>query len=109
MRHGFEGFLFIPIIMKTPHEVFRETLKDLGFENHKPSEMSNSDYHLCTITAMYNFAKLSCDEQIESCYKSADIHFDESGFMDGYIRTDCVAIDKYSILNTPNVVTIKNQ
>jgi len=50
------------------------------------------------------YAKQWCDEQIKACYNNSDVHFDESGMMDGYIRIDCVAVDKASILNTPNVV-----
>lgn len=71
--------------MKTPQEVFAETLKTLGFYNHKPSEMSNSDYHLCTITAMQEYAKQCCDEQKIQCAKD---------FSKGF-----------NPLSTPNVVT----
>jgi hypothetical protein len=42
--------------MKDTQEVFSETLKELGFANHKPSQMTNSDYWLCTDTAMERFA-----------------------------------------------------
>jgi len=49
------------------------------------------------------FAKQCCDEQIKACWKNSDIHFDEAGMMDNYIRTDCVAVDKESILSTPNI------
>jgi hypothetical protein len=43
--------------MKTTKEVFKETLKELGFANHKPSQMTNCDYWLCTNIAMENYAK----------------------------------------------------
>lgn len=42
---------------KEAREVFQETLKELGFSNHKPSQMSNSDYWLCTCTAMEKYAE----------------------------------------------------
>ena len=43
--------------MKTTSEVFKEALDELGFSGHKPSEMTNSDYWLCTCTAMEEYAK----------------------------------------------------
>lgn len=43
--------------MKTTKEVFRSVLKELGFERHKPSQMSNSDYWMCTETAMKKYAE----------------------------------------------------
>jgi hypothetical protein len=42
--------------MKTTQELFKEVLEDLGFAGYKPSEMSNSDYWLCTNTAMQKYA-----------------------------------------------------
>ena len=44
--------------MKTTNEVFKEVLVELGFDKCKPSEMSNSDYWLCTTTAMERYAEL---------------------------------------------------
>ena len=44
--------------MKTTSEVFKEVLIELGFAGHKPSQMSNSDYWLCTTTAMERYAEL---------------------------------------------------
>jgi hypothetical protein len=41
---------------KPTQEVFRLTLEELGFANHKPSQMTNSDYWMCTSTAMKNYA-----------------------------------------------------
>lgn len=43
--------------MKTTREVFKETLDKLGFSRYKPSEMTNSDYWLCTCTAMDEYTK----------------------------------------------------
>ena len=43
--------------MKTTHEIFQETIKELGFENHRASDMSNSDYWICTKTAMEKYAE----------------------------------------------------
>lgn len=45
--------------MNTTKEVFRSVLKELGFERHKPSQMSNSDYWMCTETAMKKYAEQS--------------------------------------------------
>ena len=42
--------------MKTSSEVFIEVLVDLGFSEYKPSQMTNSDYWLCTCTAMERYA-----------------------------------------------------
>ena len=43
--------------MKNTADIFKETLKELGFADHLPNQMSNSDYWLCTTTAMVNYAK----------------------------------------------------
>lgn len=43
--------------MKTPQEVFKEVLEDLGFAGYKPDQMTNSDYWLCTCTAMERYAE----------------------------------------------------
>lgn len=42
--------------MKTPQEVFKEVLEELGFAGYKPNQMTNSDYWLCTCTAMERYA-----------------------------------------------------
>jgi hypothetical protein len=42
--------------MKSPHEIFKEVLTELGFYGYKQSEMSNSDNWLCTTTAMERYA-----------------------------------------------------
>lgn len=42
--------------MKTTHRVFKETLTETGFGNYKPSQMSNSDYWMCTEKAMDRYA-----------------------------------------------------
>ena len=42
---------------KTPAEIFKKVLQELGFDGYKPSEMSNSDYWLCTCTAMEQYAQ----------------------------------------------------
>lgn len=41
----------------TAEEQFKSTLEKLGFANHKPSQMTNSDYWLCTCTAMREYAQ----------------------------------------------------
>lgn len=51
--------------MKTTQEVFKETLEELGFANHKPSQMTNSDYWLCTNTAMEKYANERVNNAIE--------------------------------------------
>lgn len=43
--------------MKTTNEIFREVLTETGFGNYKPSEMSNSDYWMCTEKAMEIYAE----------------------------------------------------
>lgn len=43
--------------MKTTNEIFREVLTETGFGNYKPSEMSNSDYWMCTEQAMEIYAE----------------------------------------------------
>jgi len=45
--------------IKTTHEVFKDVLEDLGFADYKPNQMTNSDYWLCTCTAMERYAELS--------------------------------------------------
>lgn len=52
--------------MKTTKEVFRSVLKELGFDGHKPSQMSNSDYWLCTNTAMEKFAEHHHQSKIDA-------------------------------------------
>jgi len=34
-------------------------LEELGFADYKPNQMTNSDYWLCTCTAMERYAELS--------------------------------------------------
>lgn len=41
---------------KTEQEVFADTIIELGFAGYKPSQMTNSDYWLCTCTAMRKYA-----------------------------------------------------
>ena len=43
--------------LKTPQEIFKEVITELGFHNYKPSEMTNSDYWLCTCKAMERYAE----------------------------------------------------
>jgi len=43
--------------MKTTNEIFKEVLIDLGFADHKPSELSNSDYWMATEKAMELYAE----------------------------------------------------
>ena len=45
--------------IKTTHEVFKDVLEELGFADYKPNQMTNSDYWLCTCTAMERYAELS--------------------------------------------------
>lgn len=49
--------------MKTTREVFKETLDKLGFSGYKPNEMTNSDYWLCTTTAMEEYRNQQPDTQ----------------------------------------------
>lgn len=49
--------------MKTPEEVFKQVLISLGFADHKPSQMTNSDYWLCTTTAMQEYADQARQEE----------------------------------------------
>ena len=57
--------------IKSTVDIFKETLVDLGFAGYKPSEMSNSDYWMCTCTAMEKYhaqfeeEKFSHKEMIE--------------------------------------------
>lgn len=83
--------------MKTPQEVFKQTLEALGFANHKPSEMSNSDYWLCTTTAMVTYAEMCCELQKQKCNEKAEIKYIH------YPESIDVIIDEDSILSTPNV------
>lgn len=87
--------------MKTPQEIFKKVITDLGFENYKQSEMTNSDNWLCTITAMQEYAQQCCDEQIASCAENSKLKPVPNCTYKGILQI----IDKYSILNTPNVVT----
>jgi len=43
--------------MKSAHEIFKEVLIELGFDGYKPNDMTNSDYWLCTATAMEKYAE----------------------------------------------------
>ncbi len=43
--------------MKELETIFKEVLEELGFAEHKPDQMSNSDYWMCTCTAMGRYAK----------------------------------------------------
>jgi len=43
--------------MKTTHKIFKEVLKEFGFENYKLSEMTSYDYWICTKTAMERYAE----------------------------------------------------
>jgi len=43
--------------MKSTREVFKDVLTETGFGNYKPSEMSNSDYWMCTQKAMERYAE----------------------------------------------------
>ena len=43
--------------MKTTNVIFKEVLDELGFSGCKPSEMSNSDYWMCTEKAMERYAE----------------------------------------------------
>lgn len=51
---------------KTTQEVFHDTLIKLGFANHKPSQMTNSDYWLCTTTAMEEYGRLRVSHALRS-------------------------------------------
>lgn len=42
--------------MKSTATIFKEILTETGFGNYKPSEMSNSDYWMCTEKAMERYA-----------------------------------------------------
>lgn len=55
--------------MKSPEQIFLEVLKELGFEYHKPSEMSNSDYYMVTMESMKKFGK----ECVQECISQTDI------------------------------------
>lgn len=52
--------------MKTTEEVFEEVLKELGFDGYKPSQMTNSDYWMCTNTAMKRFAESYYQSKIDA-------------------------------------------
>jgi len=52
--------------MKTTHEVFKEVLKELGFDGFKPDQMTNSDYWLCSNTAMKRFAEAYHNSKIDA-------------------------------------------
>jgi len=51
--------------MKTAEAVFKQALDQLGFSSHKPSEMSNSDYWLCTSTAMQLYARQVAEQALK--------------------------------------------
>jgi len=80
--------------MRTPQEVFKQALEKLGFANHKPSQMTNSDYWLCTTTAMTLYAEEACKEQKRIDADAAT-----------YIRImGAISVNKSSILNAPLAV-----
>lgn len=77
-------------------QVFKDVIKRLGFANSKPDQMTNSDYFLCTITAMEEYSQQSkgsvTDEEIEhvACEESQqdwnDLRYKnvyKSAFIDG--------------------------
>lgn len=47
---------------KTSSQIFKEVLNELGFAGHKPDQMTNSDYWLCTCTAMERYADYKSEE-----------------------------------------------
>ena len=55
--------------IKTTKEVFKQVLIDLGFHDCKPSEMTNSDYWLCTSVAMETYLEI---HQKKECYKKCE-------------------------------------
>ena len=52
--------------MKTTQEIFKEVLEELGFAEYKPDQMTNSDYWLCTCTAMERYARIATNDGSES-------------------------------------------
>lgn len=71
--------------MKTTTEIFKEVLEELGFAGYKPSQMTNSDYWLCTCAAMERYAeqfKISSNPLViksvcEKCRFKAECRFKE--------------------------------
>jgi hypothetical protein len=59
--------------MKTTNEIFKEVLDELGFSGYKPSQMSNSDYWMCTERAMEKYAKQTQQEQDKKMYSEEDM------------------------------------
>lgn len=53
--------------MLSAEEIFSQVLIDLGFAGYKPSEMSNSDYWLCTCTAMRIYRNQGIQQASEVC------------------------------------------
>lgn len=97
--------------MKTIEEIKDKIAHQHGYKDFmdvlKSFDCAKSTYtevNFIINEAIQEYAKQCCEEQKKACWKNADVHYDESGMMDNYIRTDCVAVDKDSILNTPNVV-----
>jgi hypothetical protein len=88
--------------MKTTSEVFKEVLIELGFAGYKPSQMTNSDYWLCTTTAMERYAKLVKNCNIPDVSKSLPIKKYEIDF-DGNVLAG-IEISE----NTPKVFGAMN-
>jgi hypothetical protein len=59
--------------MKTTNEIFKEVLDELGFSGYKPSQMSNSDYWMCTERAMEKYAKQTQQEQDKNKYSEEQV------------------------------------
>lgn len=74
--------------MKTSREVFKETLERLGFSNYKPSEMSNSDYWMCSNEAMKEYSNIKNKMLLEEnqALKSEIDKSYNKGFKDAMIK-----------------------
>jgi hypothetical protein len=83
---------------KGTNKVFKEVLIELGFDGYKPSEMSNSDYWMCTEKAMLNYSQQQLSElkeqrdemlqMLEKIIKQADevIRLDSIGASETYYQ-----------------------
>ncbi len=76
--------------MKKPTEIFKEVLEELGFARYKPDQMSNSDYWMCTCTAMERYADEQSQKTLEDVKELIEKYLK---YGDGYFENKIMFFD----------------
>ena len=96
--------------MKTPRDTFKEVVEEFGFSDAKPSQLTNSDYWLCTITAMERYRTSALQEAAEKISKNINKLKSESQSLErqedvaGYIEYGKTTAYRNSLLITKNSI-----